>query len=100
MPNQNSNLAVLQRQYPGAILISLADTARALGTTDGTIRVQIHRGKFPIKTVRRGTRRYVPIVELARYLDDLIDAAPDPRPRRRGRPRKSAAATATPAKST
>lgn len=82
------HLSVLQNQFPGAVLLHISDVADVLGTTYGSVRSQISTKKFPLKTIRRGSRRYVSIIALADYLDQLVESAPSPQ-RRRGRPRKA-----------
>ncbi|MHB1566067.1 MAG: hypothetical protein ACYCXG_05045 [Acidiferrobacter sp.] len=85
-----SYLSVIQAAFPGKVFLSVDDAARALSRAVGAIRNDISDGSFPIKTVKIGTRRLIPILELALYMDQLVEgkltpAVPVSLPRARGR---------------
>ena len=77
-----SYLSVIQAAFPGKVFLSVDDAARALSRAVGAIRNDISDGSFPIKTVKIGARRLIPILELALYMDQLVEGKPHP-----GRPR-------------
>ena len=80
-----SNLDLLVRQFPGKLFLSVPDAARAYGLAPKTARNQIALGVFPVKTVKIGGRRVVPILAFAEFLDKQSD-----QPRRGpGRPRST-----------
>ena len=64
-------------------MLSVEQAARAAGLALGTLRNEIALGIFPVRTIKLGRRRLIPLTDLATYLDSLT--APAPRP---GRPRK------------
>jgi hypothetical protein len=73
--------------FPNTLNISVAETARVIGWTPGSLRNEI--AKLPLRSVKIGRRRMVPIAELARFLDERLKAASRPP---MGRPRKSGGA--------
>lgn len=80
-----SNLDLLVRQFPGKLFLSVPDVARAYGLAPKTARNQIALGVFPVKTVKIGGLRVVPIADLAAFLDEQSNT-----PRRGpGRPRSA-----------
>ena len=79
-----SALALLVQQYPGRVFLSVAETAHATGQSHCTIRNEIALGIFPVRTIKLGRRRLIPLTDLATYLDTLTTPAPRP-----GRPRSS-----------
>lgn len=97
MRDENSpspSLEILQRAYPGAVLLTLDQAAKALCTSTKTIRNNLTRGRWPVPTVKVGAQRLVPIQGLAGYLDQLTAKAAPHKPRR-GRPRKNTASRRT-----
>lgn len=85
-PATPTTLDLLLRQFPGRLFVSVPEASRLFGQAPKTSRNQIAAGTFPIKTVKVGSfHRVVFLVDLAAYLDSLID-----QPRRGpGRPRSS-----------
>ena len=79
-----TSLELLLKQFPGKLFLSVAEVGRAEGRCPKTTRNEIALGIYPVKTVKIGRRRLIPIVEFASYLDSLTTPAPRP-----GRPRSS-----------
>lgn len=85
MDNTSRNLELISRAYPGQALLSIPDAARVLGISHQKIKNDLLLGRFPVPTVKIGSRRLVPAIDLASYLDSLTTA-----PRRGpGRPRST-----------
>lgn len=83
------------------LLISISEAARQLGIAEKTARNWISSDRFPVLTVRLGSRRMVRVIDLQEFVDGLgADRPPmvsDPisenrevRKKTRGRPRKIA----------
>lgn len=85
--NTSVHLPLLRDMFPNTLNISVAETARVIGWTPGSLRNEI--AKLPLRSVKIGRRRMVPIAELARFLDERLKAASRPP---MGRPRKSGGA--------
>ena len=79
------NLELLNRLFPGQAFVSIADTARACALSHKTIRNRIAHGTWPTPTVKLGSRRVIPVTDLATYLDDLTNPNPVGRPRSSGK---------------
>lgn len=96
--------------FPGLALAPLVPAAAAIGYAEKTARNLLCEGKFPVKTVLVGRKRFVVVDDLARHYAELVGewgeggntptpptTAPtptaEPKPRRpgRGRPRKAEA---------
>jgi excisionase family DNA binding protein len=89
-------------QTQNRLLISLQDAAERLGVSYYAVRNWMLDGSLGFPTVKVGSRRLVPVIELEKYVQRLTDEAlerlphppsptiPDPAPlkRGRGRPRK------------
>ena len=84
MPDQKNfrTLGILQEAFPKKLFLSINDAAAALSRSPGALRNEISLGRFPVRTVKIGRRRLVPIISLAHYMDSLVDGKPQP-----GRPR-------------
>jgi len=84
-------------QINGRALLPLNEAGQILGVGEKTIRNQLVRGTFPIRTVKIGRRRLVVVEDLLRYIsvspaEAGSTAQPESR-RGRGRPRKTTTAT-------
>ena len=66
-----TSLDLLLKQFPGKLFLSVAEAGRAEGRCPKTTRNEIALGVYPVKTVKIGRRRLIPIVEFASYLDSL-----------------------------
>lgn len=73
MQQISPTLEILLARFDGAILIPFVVGARIIGTPPGTARNQLCAGTFPIKTVLRGSRRFIHVVKLAYYVDSLVE---------------------------
>lgn len=87
MQNQISNtLQILLARFNGQVLIPFAPASESVGIPEQSARNQLSAGKFPIRTVVNGSRRYIHISDLAEFVDSLC---PEPTKKKRGRPTKA-----------
>lgn len=63
------------------LAVSITEAARALGVSPQTLRNMITAGRCPVRTVKFGRRRLVPVADLEEF---LAGAGPH-----RGRPRRT-----------
>ena len=80
-----NTLELLVRQFPGKLFLSVKETGLASGRSPKTVRNEIALGVFPVKSVKIGRRRLIPIADLAAWLDAVIDPNPVGRPRSSGK---------------
>lgn len=78
-----SSVDLLRQQYPGTLYLTLEQVAIVLATPTQTIRNQISQGVFPVRSIRRGRRRLVPVAALAAHIEQIEHE------QRRGRRRKN-----------
>ncbi|MHB1516591.1 MAG: hypothetical protein ACYCVY_13025 [Acidiferrobacteraceae bacterium] len=65
----------------------MRDAARLLSKSPGSLRNEISSGNFPVRSIRIGGRRVIPILAFADYLNSITNSPPTP-----GRPRTGGAA--------
>ncbi len=85
MKRPQTSLDLLLKQFPGKLFLSVQETGIASGRCGKTVRNEITLGVFPVKTVKIGRRRLVPIADLAAWLDTITDPNPVGRPRSSGK---------------
>ncbi len=102
--DQDNYPALVEQQvratFPGLFNVPFQPAVRFAGFASQTARNQLLAGTFPLRSVKQGSRRFITVVELTRYLVAQVCGAADPTatdipsatpqsPRRgRGRPRK------------
>lgn len=87
MQNKISNtIQILLVRFNGQVLIPFAPASEAVGIPEQTARNQLSSGKFPIRTVLNGSRRYIHISDLAGFVDSL---RPESIKKKPGRPTKA-----------
>lgn len=71
---------VLQQQFDGRLLITVAEAAHVIGVGAKTVRNQLTLGQFPINSVKVGGRRFFRLADVAAFLDGspAQPAAPQP----------------------
>lgn len=79
---QKSHLKFIQEALPGKAFLSIDEAARLLSKASGSVRNEISDGRFPVRSLKIGSRRLIPILDLASYMDSLVEGKPQP-----GRPR-------------
>lgn len=82
----SSSLQILLARFNGQILIPFALASESAGIQEQTARNKLSCGKFPIKTVMNGSRRFIHISDLADYIESLRAESLKPK---RGRPTKA-----------
>jgi hypothetical protein len=84
MQNLSPTLQILLARFDGQILIPFTHASKTAGFAEQTARNLESQKKFPIKTQKRGGRRFIHIEDLATYIESQrVTATP------RGRPTKS-----------
>lgn len=91
MQNLSQTLQLLLAQFGGQLLIPFSAAARAAGFREQTARNLLVDKKFPIRSERRGARRYIHIKDLADYVESVI---PEKEKKGPGRPKKISRVTA------
>jgi len=89
MDKTTSTVQLLMARFNGQILIPFVDAVTSAGFQEQTARNMIYKGKFPIPTVLSGSRRFVYIQDLAKFIDGLRDQSKPEVKTRRGRPTKA-----------
>lgn len=79
-------LQVLMARFDGRVLIPFSEGVTALGLAVGSARNQLSHGTFPVPSVLQGSRRYIAVFDLAKYIDSL---SKQPVNSQRGRPTKA-----------
>ena len=70
MQNQlSSTLQILLAQFDGQVLIPFTAASKSAGFSEQTARNLDSQKKFPIKSQKRGSRRFIHISDLAAYID-------------------------------
>ena len=69
MQKLSLTLQILLAQFDGQILIPFTSAAKAAGFAEQTARNLDSRQKFPIRTQKRGARRFIHVNDLAEYID-------------------------------
>lgn len=85
MQNISSNLQILLARFDGQLLIPFSEAAKSAGFKEQTARNLLVAKKFPIRSEKRGSRRFVHISDLANYIESVL---PEKIKRGPGRPRK------------
>ncbi len=78
-------LQILLTRFQGQLLIPFADAVIVAGFKEQTARNQVSNDCFPLKTEKRGARRFIHIADLAAYIDLHQTVSSKPK---RGRPPK------------
>jgi hypothetical protein len=79
-------------QFPGRLAIPLLDAGKAIGYSPQSCYNMHHKGTFPLRIHKEGTKPMVALTELIRYLEVKTevpaanDAAPAAVKKRNGRP--------------
>lgn len=71
MQNITITLQILLAKFNGQILIPLVRASESIGIPGQTARNQLTDGTFPIPTVKRDSRRFIHISDLADYVESL-----------------------------
>jgi hypothetical protein len=87
MQQISSTLQILLARFGGVVLVPFAAGAETIGISQQTARNQLCAGKFPLETVMVGSRRFIHVAELARYVDSLVVVGETAKSKR-GRPPK------------
>jgi hypothetical protein len=69
MQKLSLTLQILLAQFDGQILIPFTAAAKVAGFAEQTARNLDAQKKFPIRTQKRGTRRFIHVNDLADYID-------------------------------
>jgi Pyocin activator protein PrtN len=83
----SATLQILLARFNGQVLIPFILAAESVGIAQQTARNQLVSGKFPIKTILVGSRRFIHILDLAEYVDSLREQPIGKS--KRGRPTKA-----------
>lgn len=87
MQHSSETIDILLARFGGKVLIPFIPAAESVGIKGQTARNKLVSGKFPIPTVLEGSRRFIHVGELARYVDHLrAQSLPKTK---RGRPTKA-----------
>lgn len=88
MQNQaiSPTLQILLARFHGQVLIPFAPASESVGIPEQTARNMLSRGKYPLKTVTIGSRRFIHISDLADFVESLRSESPKSK---RGRPTKA-----------
>lgn len=92
MQNISNTLQILLVRFEGQLLIPFAAAARAAGFKEQTARNLQAEEKFPIRSEKRGSRRFVHVNDLANYIESVI---PEKIKRGPGRPPKASMSRVT-----
>jgi hypothetical protein len=84
------HLPLLRDMFPHTLNLSVADAARVIGWAPGSLRNAISKHTAPLRCTQVGRRRMVPVIEVARFLDERLAASARAH---MGRPRKSGGAS-------
>lgn len=68
----SSTLHILLTKFDGQVLIPFSAAAKAAGFAVQTARNLQSQEKFPIRSQKRGGRRFVHISDLAAYIESLL----------------------------
>jgi len=70
----NSQLvACVLAQFPGRIALTLREFARAIGSTENSVRARLSTGKLEIRTIKIGKSRLIPINEVVNFVSTRCD---------------------------
>jgi hypothetical protein len=89
MDKTTSTVQLLMARFNGQILIPFVDAVTSAGFQEQTARNMMYKGIFPIPTVLNGSRRFVYIQDLAKFIDRVRDQSQPEKKIRRGRPTKA-----------
>jgi len=77
-----SYLSIIQAAHPGKAFLSIEEAARLLSKAPGSVRNEISAGRFPVRSIKMGSRRVIPLLAFVVYLDSITSPEQGP-----GRPR-------------
>ncbi len=70
MQNQiSSTLQILMARFNGQVLIPFAPASESVGIPQQSARNMLSEGTYPIRSEKRGSRRFIHISDLAEYVD-------------------------------
>jgi len=66
-----NTLEILMKSYPGRILLTVDETARACGLAPGAVRTRLSRKTFPVAHRKVGDKTLFHIEVVAKFIDGL-----------------------------
>lgn len=80
MQQINSTIEILMARFHGQVLIPFVVASEAAGIPGQTARNRLAKGDYQIPTVLIGSRRFIHVADLAKYIDSLrVVAVPTPK---------------------